>query len=323
MNLNRNSPQSADLSALAWVHDELRRSLEAAHKALRRHLKESQAHAGSDVDMVDPAVLRGARHHLHQGVGALELVGLPAAAQVLRASEAAVQRLASGSKPLDAGAVESLERTSFALLDYIARRLAGKPLPALALFPQYRAVQELAGADRIHPADLWSVDWEWREIEIEPDVAPRAADGQARVEFEMLLLPLMRSDTHASAQRASKLFAALAAGAPSLTSRALWQLAAAFFEGQARGLIRRDVYAKRVGSRLLAQLRLCERAVESGDAQGVEVSERLAEDLLFFCAQARGPGRDAPHWPPGSRSTTRQPASVDSTRRGSLRRASD
>ena len=294
MNLNRNSPQSADLSALAWVHDELRRSLEAAHKALRRHLKESQAHAGSDVDMVDPAVLRGARHHLHQGVGALELVGLPAAAQVLRASEAAVQRLASGSKPLDAGAVESLERTSFALLDYIARRLAGKPLPALALFPQYRAVQELAGADRIHPADLWSVDWEWREIEIEPDLAPRAADGQARVEFEMLLLPLMRGDTHASAQRASKLFAALAAGAPSLTSRALWQLAAAFFEGQARGLIRRDVYAKRVGSRLLAQLRLCERAVESGDAQGVEVSERLAEDLLFFCAQARGPGRDAP-----------------------------
>jgi chemosensory pili system protein ChpA (sensor histidine kinase/response regulator) len=294
MNLNRNSPQSADLSALAWVHDELRRSLEAAHKALRRHLKESQAHAGSDVDMVDPAVLRGARHHLHQGVGALELVGLPAAAQVLRASEAAVQRLASGNKPLDAGAVESLERTSFALLDYIARRLAGKPLPALALFPQYRAVQELAGADRIHPADLWSVDWEWREIEIEPDVAPRAADGQARVEFEMLLLPLMRGDTRASAQRASKLFVALAAGAPSLASRALWQLAAAFFEGQARGLIRRDVYAKRVGSRLLAQLRLCERAVESGDAQGVEVSERLAEDLLFFCAQARGPGRDAP-----------------------------
>jgi chemosensory pili system protein ChpA (sensor histidine kinase/response regulator) len=294
MDPNRNSPSSADLSALAWVHDELRRSLEAAHKALRRHLRESQAHAGSDVDKVDPAVLRGARHHLHQGAGALELVGLPAAAQLLRASEAAVQRLATRTEPMQIGAVESIERASFALLDYIARRLAGKPLPALALFPQYRAVQELAGADRIHPADLWSIDWDWREIEIEPEVTPRAADPRARLEFEVLLLALMRGDTQVAPLRASTLFTALAAGAPELASRALWQLAAAFYEGQARGLIRRDVYAKRVNSRLLAQLRLCERALESGNAQAVEVSERLAEDLLFFCAQARGPGRDAP-----------------------------
>ncbi|HSM21481.1 MAG TPA: hypothetical protein VK876_04640, partial [Rubrivivax sp.] len=74
---------SDDLSALAWVHAELRRSLETAHKALRRHLKEAEAAAGSDVGDVEPAVLRSARSHLHQGVGALELVGLPAVANVL------------------------------------------------------------------------------------------------------------------------------------------------------------------------------------------------------------------------------------------------
>ena len=71
---------SDDLSALAWVHEELRRSLEAAHKALRRFVKEAEALGGSDIDAVDPAVLRSARTQLHQGVGALELVGLPAAA---------------------------------------------------------------------------------------------------------------------------------------------------------------------------------------------------------------------------------------------------
>ena len=32
-----------DLSALAWVNGELKRSLEAAHKALRRYLKEAEA----------------------------------------------------------------------------------------------------------------------------------------------------------------------------------------------------------------------------------------------------------------------------------------
>ena len=84
-----------DLSALAWVHGELRRSLETAHKALRRYLKDAETVSGSDLDSVDPSVLRGARTQLHQGVGALELVGLPAVADVLRASESAVQRMIS------------------------------------------------------------------------------------------------------------------------------------------------------------------------------------------------------------------------------------
>ena len=78
------SETSDDLSAVAWVHEELRRSIEAAHKALRRFAKETESLDGSDVDAVDPVVLRTARAQLHQGVGALELVGLPAAALVRR-----------------------------------------------------------------------------------------------------------------------------------------------------------------------------------------------------------------------------------------------
>ena len=50
--------------------------------------------------------------------------------------------------------------------------LAGKPVSPLALFPQYRAVQELAGADRVHPADLWPHDWQLAR-------ARRPTDGAA------------------------------------------------------------------------------------------------------------------------------------------------
>jgi chemosensory pili system protein ChpA (sensor histidine kinase/response regulator) len=50
---------------------------------------------------------------------------------------------------------------------------------ALAMFPQYRAVQELAGADRVHPADLWSVDWQWRRCP-PTAVPPRALDAATR-----------------------------------------------------------------------------------------------------------------------------------------------
>src|SRR4051812_30747356 len=175
--------QSDDLSALAWVHGELRRSLETAHKALRRYLKEAEAVGGADVDAVDPAVLRGARQHLHQGVGALELVGLPAAATLLRASEAALQKLIARPHKLDAAAVETIERGSFALLEYLARLLAGKPLSPVAMFPQYRALQELAGAERVHPADLWPHEWSWRELPEDPSAEPRAADAATQAEL--------------------------------------------------------------------------------------------------------------------------------------------
>ena len=39
-------PPGDDLSALARVHGELKRSLDNAHKALRRHLKEAEGVAG-------------------------------------------------------------------------------------------------------------------------------------------------------------------------------------------------------------------------------------------------------------------------------------
>ena len=163
---SRDTSSNTDLSALAWVHDELRRSLDAAHKSLRRFVKESDAMAGADVDAVDPSVLRSARAQIHQGVGALELVGLSAAATLLRASEAAVQRYVAKPGKLTSLVVDDIEKASFALLDYLSRMLAGAQVSPLSLFPQYRAVQEIAGADRIHPADLWTVDWQWRELPV-------------------------------------------------------------------------------------------------------------------------------------------------------------
>ena len=56
---------SDDLSALAWVQEELRRSLDAAHKSLRRFAKETEAMGQTDIDAIDPSVLRGARAQIH------------------------------------------------------------------------------------------------------------------------------------------------------------------------------------------------------------------------------------------------------------------
>ena len=282
------SPVVPDLTALAWVEGELRRSLEGAHKALRRFLREAESPGASDVDAVDPAVLHNARQHLHQGVGVLELVGLPAAATVLRAGEALLLRHAASPQGLGAAAVAAVERASFALLDYIGRLLAGHDISPLALFPQYRAVQEAAGAERIHPADLWAVDWRWLELPGDPAVGASPPDAAARRLLEEQLLALMKAAAgstafQAASERMSLLCARLGAGAQASADQpheaTLWKLAAAVFEAQARGLLQTDVYSKRVASRLLQQFR---RFGQGDDA----AAERLAQDLLFFCSQS-------------------------------------
>src|SRR5664279_2833562 len=276
---------SDDLSAVAWVQEELRRSLDAAHKSLRRYLKDSEAVTGSDLDHVDPGVLRTARSQIHQGVGALELVGLPAAAIVLRASEAAVQRSISRPQALTPELVADIERSSFALLDYLSRVLAGKTVSPLSLFPQYRAVQEAVEAERVHPADLWTMDWRWRETANDADVVARGADTAVRSQLEGHLLQLMRgTQALTAAARMSEVTAGLAAGSAHPQVRTFWNLAAAMFEAQHHGLLSFDIFTKRVASRLLAQFRLLQR----GDS---DVSERLARDVLFFCSQAAPAGR--------------------------------
>src|SRR5471032_659512 len=85
----------ADLSALAWVADELRRTLENAHKALRRQARDFEtAPPAPKVDGATLVPLQQARVLFHQGAGALEMVGQAEGARMLRASEQAVLRLA-------------------------------------------------------------------------------------------------------------------------------------------------------------------------------------------------------------------------------------
>ena len=81
-----------DLGPLAWVLDELHKSLDGATKALRRFVRDADMARGSELTELDTSHLRVARQQLHQAVGALEMVGMPAPAGVLRGMEAVVQK---------------------------------------------------------------------------------------------------------------------------------------------------------------------------------------------------------------------------------------
>ncbi len=268
-----------DLGPLAWVLDELRKSLDGAAKALKRFVRDAEAARGSDLAALDASQLRIARQQLHQAVGALEMVGLAGPALVLRSMEAAVQKFVQQPEQCSQDAAGKIERASYALTEYLEGVLADKPVSAVSLFPQYRDVQELVKADRIHPADLWPFEWRWLEAELTDRAEPRNYDDGARAVLDQSVLQLMKGKAPQAAKTLRELSLGFAARQAEKQPRIFWKIAAAYFEAVAHDLLGSDIYVRRAASRILMQYAL----LAKGDPA---VSERLAQDLLFFCAQA-------------------------------------
>jgi len=269
---------NTDLGPLAWVFDELRKSLDAANKAIRRFVRENDQSRHGDLEAVDPAALRMARQQLHQAVGALEVVGLSAPAQVLRGMESAVQRFIQKPASCDETAAGRVEHASFALVEYLEAVLNHKPVQPVALFQQYRAVLELAGAERVHPADLWDNDRRAVDLPAPAEAKPLEPNAAVRSLFDRLILLVIKTQSVAACQQLAKLCGGLSAAAPEARQRSFWRVAAAFFEALGGHGLVFDVYVKRAASRLLMQF----GQFASGQQQ---VSETLLHDLLFFCAQ--------------------------------------
>ena len=278
---------NSDLGPLAWVLDELRKSLESAAKALKRFVREAESARGSDLAALDASQLRIARQQLHQAVGALEMVGLAEPALVLRAMEAAVQKFVQQPEQCSLDAAGKIERASFALTEYLEGVLAGKPVSAVSLFPQYRDIQALIRADRIHPADLWPYEWRWLEPELAVKVEARNYDDSARAVMDQWVLQFMKGQAPLAARHLRDASLGFAARQTDRQPRIFWKIAAAFFEAVAHDLLGPDVYLKRAASRILLQY----AALAKGDTA---ISERLAQDLLFFCAQATSSPADTP-----------------------------
>lgn len=274
-----NDIAASDLGPLAWVLDELRKSLDGAAKALRRFVRDAELARGSDLTELDASHLRIARQQLHQAVGALEMVGLAAPAKVLRAMEALAQKYVQRPELCSDDAASKMERASFALTEYLEGVLKGKSASPVALFPQYRAVLELAGADRVHPADLWPVEWRW--IEVPPGKAAKPVEyaSEVRTKLDQSVLKYIKTGDSTAAKRIQAVCAGLAATQTEAHAGIFWSIAAGFFEALSLELCPLDVYSKRVASRVLQQY-----AAMAKDAS--DVSERLAQDMLFYCAQS-------------------------------------
>jgi chemosensory pili system protein ChpA (sensor histidine kinase/response regulator) len=274
-----NELATTDLGPLAWVLDELRKSLDGATKALRRFVRDAELARGSDLAALDASQLRIARQQLHQAVGALEMVGMAEPAKVLRAMEALAQKFVQRPEFCSDDAANKVERASFALTEYLEGVLKGKVASSVALFPQYRDVLELVGDDRVHPADLWPIEWRWIDVVLPQDAVPLAYDSSVRARLDSSVLKVVKYGDAGAAQAMRDISLGFAAAQSALEPRVFWKICAAYFEAVSLGLCPADVYGKRAASRVLLQY----RALARGE---LGISERLIQDLLFFCAQA-------------------------------------
>ena len=268
-----------DLGPLAWVLDELKKSLDGATKAMRRFVRDAELARGSDLAALDASQLRIARQQLHQAVGALEMVGFSVPAKVMRVMEALAQKFVQRPELCSDDATLKMERASFALAEYLEGVLKGKTASPVALFPQYRDVLELVGGEKVHPSDLWLIEWSWIETSFSNTVAPLPPSPNVRAQLDQAVLRLVKTDDVTSAATLRDLSLGLAMGQVKLEPKVFWQICAAFFEAKAKRLFVGDVYSKRSASRILMQY----ASLARGDTS---VSDRLAQDLLFFCSQA-------------------------------------
>ena len=266
---------SKDLGRLAEVFEELRQAIDAASKTVRRFARE----AGSDLNP-----LRLARQQLNQAAEALQSLDMGASTRLLRAMEALTEHFLRQPQACTDEAAAAVERAGFALTDYLERVLKRKSVSSVALFPQYRALQELLGAQRVHPSDLWPFAWRWTDVVLPAAHAPLLRDAAVQARFDQAALRVLKSADAAAALALRDLSLGFAAAQDALQARIFWKVSAACFEAVALGLSAWDVYAKRTVSRILLQDRMLARGEPA-------MADLLMQDLLFFCAQANPPAQ--------------------------------
>ncbi len=274
------SMAARDLGPLAWLLDDLRKSLTAASQAIRRFAVDAKAASLANLTGLDTDELRMALRQFHQSVGALEMVGQQPLAKVLRALEALTQKFVQWPDACTVDAAHQVELASRALIHYLESTLKRTEVSPVALFPQQRTLLELAGVDRIHPADLWPHDWHWVEVSVGfqcpvlryvPSVRERLGDA---------LLPIIKSLDRTPAAQMAEVCAGLAAGEVTLEARSFWAIAAGFFEAIALGALPDDVYVRRTAARVVPQYGQLSGGVH-------KPSDRVGQDMLFYCAMAQ------------------------------------
>ena len=267
------SASSFDTGPLSWVIGEIRDALERSGSALLdAAVRSPEAQA---------TLLLHAKTHLHQAHGALQMVDVDGVGLLTAAAERALDGFKERAIACTPDSVQVVREAYGAIGEYLEELVAGTAPQPARLFPYYRALQELLGAERVHPSDLLAVD---TAVTLELPPADGAAPDHAacRARFEKALLPYLKSaDGEAQRTHAQALGEALAplAEAGDARARTFWSALRSVAQLVATGRLAGDLYVKQLFGQVNLQLRRLAQG-QSG------LLDALLRDALFFIAAA-------------------------------------
>ncbi len=276
-----NAQEQFDIAPLSWVMTELRDSLSNAGKLLSESV-------GQDADARSTSLLQ-AKSFLHQAHGALQVVEVEGVSIVTETVEELVERIQEGKLENTKENIAKITDAFYAILRYLEDLLAGSPQQPVKLFPEYRGLLELKGAERIHPADLFfpslSVQEKIPELTLSTHV--KALNYSAiRLRFEKLLLTVLTSKNASAKEDAARqmglLIHEIEQAQTSSQTKAFWLVMRAFAESTVSVSEKDERHVKQIWGRINLQIR---RLVEGNSS----IPERLLRDALFFIAQVEQP----------------------------------
>lgn len=273
--------EAFDTGPLSWVMPEIREAISRADRLL--------LDAPEQVAETQSTTLLHAKSYLHQAHGALQIVDIDGVSIITETIEDLIERLQSQQLVLTPACASTISDALNAVLRYLEDLLTGAAHQPVRLFPYYRGLLELIGADRIHPADLFfpslSVQEKIPELSIKPQVAP-ISYVKIRQRFEKLLLTVLTSKDDQQRLQALhnvlELVQEIEQAQTNAQAKAFWLVMRAFTEATAQGKIENQQYVKQIFGRINLQIRRLVDGITS-------IPERLLRDALFFIAQAPSP----------------------------------
>ena len=280
-NSSENPQDQFDIGPLSWVMVEVREAITNAAKLLSDAIDQ-------DIE-TQPTSLLKAKSYLHQAHGALQIVDIDGVSIVTETIEDIIDRLQSGQLEINRAHVDVISDAFHAVLRYLEDLLAGSAHQPVRLFPYYRALLEIKGAERIHPADLFFPSLSIQEKIPELTVIPNAKAvnyATSRLRFEKLLLTVLTNKDSrqqlAAVQAMHDLIKEIEQAQNTSQAKAFWLVMRAFAEAVAQGLIENKQYVKQIFGRVNLQIRRLVEGVSN-------IPERLLRDALFFLAQVDHP----------------------------------
>ncbi|MES2151380.1 MAG: Hpt domain-containing protein [Pseudomonadota bacterium] len=266
-----------DTGPLSWVMGEIRDALGRSRSALTEAAARSEEAQASS--------LQHGKTHLHQAHGALQMVDVDGVSVMTQAAEEALERFKDGRLECSLQHTDIVAAGYQAVVEYLEELLSGAAPQPARLFPYYRAVQEMLGAPRIHPADLFFVDLAL-PVTLAQHAAPAVAPDYAacRKGFEQALLPFLKGgdSLHVHARAMQQAIAQVADAQDAPHARTFWLAMQSFAELVADGQLSGDLYVKQLFGLINLQIR------RLSQGQG-SLPEAMLRDALFFIAAAPNP----------------------------------